>query len=129
MKLYVLKALCFRSTEEGAIVFVRTESNKEGLREMTSKLHPTGWGRLCIPARTAIGARDGAIASVNLFRRKGLTEKRKVDLGLCPKGNRKPWPDFICELAWSDLCFVEMTLTLVMEHGWQGIEKVGRMLS
>lgn len=91
------------------MVFVRMESDKKGLREMTSKLDPTGWGRLCVPARTAVGAKDGAIASVDLFRGKGLTEKRKVDLGLCPKGNRKPWPDFICELAWSDLCFVEMT--------------------
>lgn len=56
------------------------------------------------------------MAYVDLLREKSLIEGKKVDLGLCPKSNRKPWPDFVCEVAWSYLCFVEMTLTLIMEH-------------
>lgn len=84
-----------------------------------------------VPATAVVGAKDGAIAPhVDLLREKSLTEERRIDLGLCPKGNRKPWPDLACEVAWSDLFFAEMVLTPIMEHGWQGVKKRGgdRML-
>lgn len=79
-----------------------------------------------VPATAVVGAKDGAIAPhVDLLREKSLTEERRIDLGLCPKGNRKPWPDLACEVAWSDLFFAEMVLTPIMEHGWQGVKKRG----
>lgn len=79
-----------------------------------------------VPATAVVGAKDGAMAPhVDLLRGKSLTEERRIDLVLCPKGNRKPWPDLTCEVAWSDPFFAEVALTPIMEHGWQEIKKKG----